>query len=145
MRIYKHERAWPRATSDESSAQKLVRISPGDERANRSGRLEAATQPKAARAPNVGCNAWLSHCQPLIERIIAQNERRISAGEPVPAGDKLISLFEPNADIIDHRPERLDPHPMITPSSTVERVAPGRLVGCAHTGPGGAVNDAAAL
>jgi IS5 family transposase len=38
--------------------------------------------------------------QPLIERIIAQTERRVLAGEPVPAGDKLVSLFEPHADII---------------------------------------------
>jgi transposase, IS5 family len=36
----------------------------------------------------------------LIERIIAQTERRVLAGEPVPASDKLISLFEPHADII---------------------------------------------
>ena len=37
---------------------------------------------------------------PLIEQIIAQTERRVLAGEPVPAGDKLVSLFEPHADII---------------------------------------------
>jgi IS5 family transposase len=36
----------------------------------------------------------------LIERIIAQTERRVVAGESVPAGDKLVSLFEPHADII---------------------------------------------
>ena len=44
--------------------------------------------------------AKVDHYQLLIERIIAQTERRVLAGEPVPAGDKLISLFEPNADII---------------------------------------------
>ena len=44
--------------------------------------------------------AKVRHYQPLIERIIAQSERRVLAGEPVPAGDKLISLFEPHADII---------------------------------------------
>ena len=44
--------------------------------------------------------AKLRHYQPLIERIIAQSERRVLAGEPVPAGDKLVSLFEPHADII---------------------------------------------
>ena len=38
--------------------------------------------------------------QPLIERIIAQTQRRVLAGQPVPAGDKLVSLFEPHADII---------------------------------------------
>ena len=36
----------------------------------------------------------------MIERIIAQTERRVLAGEPVPASDKLVSLFEPHADII---------------------------------------------
>ena len=46
---------------------------------------------------------WLAqvrHYQPLIEQIIAQSERRVLAGEPVPAGEKLVSLFEPHADII---------------------------------------------
>ncbi|CAN7454884.1 hypothetical protein [Pararhizobium sp. LjRoot238] len=37
---------------------------------------------------------------PLIERIIAQTERLVPVGEAVPAGDKLVSLFEPHADII---------------------------------------------
>src|SRR6266404_5665285 len=42
----------------------------------------------------------LRHYLPLIERIIAQAERRVLAGEAVPAGEKLVSLFEPHADII---------------------------------------------
>ena len=37
---------------------------------------------------------------PLIEQIIAQTERRVLAGEKVPADEKLVSLFEPHADII---------------------------------------------
>jgi len=40
------------------------------------------------------------HYLPLIERIIAQAARRVLAGEAVPAGEKLVSLFEPHADII---------------------------------------------
>jgi transposase, IS5 family len=44
--------------------------------------------------------AKVRHYRPLIERIIAQTERRVLAGESVPAGDKLVSLFEPHADII---------------------------------------------
>ena len=44
--------------------------------------------------------AKVGHYRPLIERIIAQSERRVLAGEAVPAGDKLVSLFEPHADII---------------------------------------------
>ena len=78
---------------------------------------------------NLAVELWqakVRHYEPLIERIIAQTERRVLAGEPVAAGDKLVSLFEPHADIIvkgsreveyghkaqpDHRPERLDPRP----------------------------------
>jgi transposase, IS5 family len=44
--------------------------------------------------------AKIHHYRPLIEQIIAQTERRVLAGEAVPAGDKLVSLFEPHADII---------------------------------------------
>lgn len=40
------------------------------------------------------------HYRPLVERIIRQSERRVLAGEPVPAGEKLVSLFEEHADII---------------------------------------------
>jgi transposase, IS5 family len=57
--------------------------------------LTTATAGTAAR--------WLAkveHYRPLIERIIAQTEQRVLAGQPVPAGDKLVSLFEPHADII---------------------------------------------
>src|SRR5271166_5447861 len=45
-------------------------------------------------------HANVGHYLPLIERIIAQSERRVLRGEAVPAGDKLVSLFEPHADII---------------------------------------------
>jgi IS5 family transposase len=40
------------------------------------------------------------HYLPLIERVIAQTERRVFAGEAVLAGEKLVSLFETHADII---------------------------------------------
>jgi IS5 family transposase len=36
----------------------------------------------------------------LIERVIDQTQRRVFAGEPVPSSEKLVSLFEPHADII---------------------------------------------
>lgn len=36
----------------------------------------------------------------LIEKIIAQTERRVLGGEAVPASEKIVSLFEPHADII---------------------------------------------
>ena len=44
--------------------------------------------------------AQVDHDLPLIARIIAQSERRVLNGEAVPAGEKLVSLFEPHADII---------------------------------------------
>lgn len=40
------------------------------------------------------------HYLPLIERIIDQARRRVLGGEAVPACEKLVSLFEPHADII---------------------------------------------
>src|ERR1035441_7273218 len=40
------------------------------------------------------------HYLPLIARIIDQTERRVYAGEAVPADEKLVSLFETHADII---------------------------------------------
>ena len=44
--------------------------------------------------------AEFRHYRPLIERIIAQTERRVLHGEAVPANEKIVSLFEPHADII---------------------------------------------
>lgn len=44
--------------------------------------------------------ATVCHYRPLIEQIIAQTERRVLGGEAVPAGEKLVSLFELRADII---------------------------------------------
>src|SRR5258708_20518610 len=40
------------------------------------------------------------HYLPLITRIIDQTERRVFAGEAVPADEKLVSLFETHTDII---------------------------------------------
>jgi transposase, IS5 family len=44
--------------------------------------------------------ADVNHYLPLIARIIDQSERRVLKIEAVPAGEKLVSLFEPHADII---------------------------------------------
>jgi IS5 family transposase len=58
---------------------------------------------RLATCAGIAIEVWharLGHYLPLIERIIAQAERRVLAGEAVPAGDKLVSLFEPHADII---------------------------------------------
>jgi IS5 family transposase len=44
--------------------------------------------------------AEVYHYRPLMEQIISQTERRVLAGKTVPAGEKLVSLFEPHADIV---------------------------------------------
>src|SRR5438874_3367477 len=41
--------------------------------------------------------AQLGHYLPLIERILAQSQRRVLDGQTVPASEKLVSLFEPHA------------------------------------------------
>jgi IS5 family transposase len=61
----------------------------------------AAAELAPARSPAVALwQAKVCHYRPLVEQIIAQTERRVLAGEAVPARDKLVSLFEPHADII---------------------------------------------
>jgi transposase, IS5 family len=44
--------------------------------------------------------AEFRHCRPLIERIVAQTDRRVRHGEAIAATEKIVSLFEPHADII---------------------------------------------
>src|SRR5271154_5646661 len=58
---------------------------------------------RAGRLPEGRAERWragVNHYLPLIARIIDQSERRVLKGEAVPAGEKLVSLFEPHADII---------------------------------------------
>jgi IS5 family transposase len=59
-------------------------------------RLWQASDPMAAAL----WQAEFRHYRPLIERIIGQTERRVLRGEAVAAGEKIVSLFEPHADII---------------------------------------------
>jgi IS5 family transposase len=64
--------------------------------------LEQARQ-RLARYITIEVTAWRSeveHYLPLIARLIDQTERRVFAGLTVPASEKLVSLFEPHADII---------------------------------------------
>ncbi len=44
--------------------------------------------------------ARVEHYLPLIGRVLDQSERRVLRGQTVSAGEKLVSLFEPHADII---------------------------------------------
>ena len=59
---------------------------------------------EVSRAPDpIAATLWRAgfrHYRPLIERIIGQTERRVLHGEGVPAAEKVVSLFEPHADII---------------------------------------------
>ena len=49
----------------------------------------------------------LRHYCDLTEKVISQTERRVIAGEKVPAAEKIFSIFEPHTDIIikDRRDE----------------------------------------
>lgn len=42
----------------------------------------------------------LQHYIPLVKQVISQTERRVLAGESVPAAEKIVSIFEPHTDII---------------------------------------------
>ena len=56
-----------------------------------------------AEAAEMGTERWrteVAHYLPLIARVIVQTQRRVLDGEIVPASEKLVSLFEPHADII---------------------------------------------
>ena len=65
--------------------------------------LRRVAQGVAAACVSIEAELWrwhVEHYLPSIERLISQAERRVLAGEAVPAGDKLVSLFETHADII---------------------------------------------
>jgi IS5 family transposase len=66
------------------------------------GHLQAAAaqMPTSRGSAAAAWQVQVRHYQPLIERIIAQSERRVLRGETVPAQEKLVSLFETHADII---------------------------------------------
>lgn len=47
-----------------------------------------------------GLAGELAHLEGLVGTVVRQTERRVLGGEAVPAGEKLVSLFEPHAAII---------------------------------------------
>jgi IS5 family transposase len=64
--------------------------------------LQAAAE-GLAEVTGTAAQRWrteVAHYLPLIARVITQSERRVLQGEQVPANEKLVSLFEPHADII---------------------------------------------
>ena len=48
----------------------------------------------------MGWSAQVNHYETLILQVISQTERRVFEREIVPAGEKIVSLFEPHTDII---------------------------------------------
>lgn len=65
--------------------------------------VEDASARLLAVGPCMGWEQWQAqwqHYRPLILQVIDQAERRIFAGEKVPASDKIVSLFEEHSDII---------------------------------------------
>lgn len=70
-------------------------------------RVAAALQEHAAEQGQRLAEAF-AHFLPLVDRAIAQAERRVLRGEAVPAADKLLSLFEPHTQAIRrHKPGKL--------------------------------------
>ncbi len=67
------------------------------------GYLEQA-QAKVAACPDIIWPlAWIAeadHYRSLIGQVVDQTQRRVFFGETVPAGEKVVSLFEPHTDII---------------------------------------------
>jgi IS5 family transposase len=53
-----------------------------------------------------GLVAELVHYLPLVERVLNQTRRRVFDGESVPAGEKLVSIFEEHTDIIVKAPRK---------------------------------------
>jgi len=68
--------------------------------------------------------ARVEHYLPLIARIIDQSERRVLRGEAVPAGEKLVRLFEPHADIIVKSLPRRRPGAAVACSTDTSSTSP---------------------
>jgi IS5 family transposase len=68
--------------------------------ASQAERQAAAALADSAETAVARWRAEVDHYLPLIACIISQTQRRVFDGGAVPAGEKLISLFEPHADSI---------------------------------------------
>ncbi|MGH3755923.1 MAG: ISNCY family transposase [Pseudonocardiaceae bacterium] len=53
-----------------------------------------------AAATVQGLRAEIERVGGLVDRVIAQTQRRVLQGEAVPAADKILSIFEPHTDLI---------------------------------------------
>ena len=80
-----------------SSYRELIAIT----RATLADLKQASERLAVASTPLIALwQVQVRHYRALVERIIRQSERRVLAGEPVPADEKVVSLFEEHADII---------------------------------------------
>lgn len=61
-------------------------------------RVECATAMEIAAAQSIA--AEIRHFVPLANQVISQTERRVIRGDSVPAGEKIVSIFEPHTSII---------------------------------------------
>jgi IS5 family transposase len=63
--------------------------------------LETTYSPEALEVPELETlHTKLSETVGLTERVLNQTRRRVIDGESVPAGEKIVSIFEPHTDII---------------------------------------------
>jgi transposase, IS5 family len=58
------------------------------------------TRPAHLERPLERLRRHLAHYLPLLEQVITQTARRVLHGEAVPATEKVVSLFEPHADVL---------------------------------------------
>ena len=85
----------------QSKKRQLYRELIATTRATLAALQEAAE--RLAKVVGMAAERWrarLSHYMPLIKAILTQSERRVLEGLAVPTSEKLVSLFEPHADII---------------------------------------------
>ena len=69
-------------------------------------RAAEQAEQELARKGAIAYATQLHHFIPLVKRVIDQAERRVLHGESVPASEKIVSIFEPQTDII--RKDRRD-------------------------------------
>src|SRR5215472_8816162 len=97
------QEAGPRHRVQPRAGQKAPPLSRADRRYRGQPRRTASDGCRAVRETKMGTERWraeVAHYLPLIARVIVQTRRRVLDGETVPASEKLVSLFEPHADII---------------------------------------------
>ena len=79
------------------SYRKLLRV------VRRTRRYMASALPAVQAVESDWSRAWAAEATAyleLLDRVVDQTERRVFGGETVPAGEKVLSLFEPHTDII---------------------------------------------